>query len=155
MKLKLTLTAVLMLSAAAAGEASAQCAVQPSCASLGYTLTSTSNCIGAVLRCPFDTSRLYCTQKSEVLNQIKLNWSARTVLNEQSYYYVPKNGVIMGTFQDRKNIGSFIKINGYEFGTFTGLEKQRGFVYANVSQGDSVFVNAGWVYVYFIPYSGI
>ena len=75
MKLKLTLTAVLMLSAAAVGDASAQCAVQPSCASLGYNLTSTSGCLGTATKCPFE-NKYNCITQSNLSNYSKnsSNW---------------------------------------------------------------------------------
>ena len=55
---------------------------------------------GIVLKCPFDKSKYYGTQKSEVLNQIKPNWARRISLSDSVYikgndingYFVPFSG---------------------------------------------------------------
>ena len=47
------------------------CATPPSCASLGYTLTLTTDCIGTPLKCPFDTSKIQCTTKTDAMNKLK------------------------------------------------------------------------------------
>ena len=43
------------------------CATPPSCASLGYTLTSTTDCIGTPLKCPFDASKYYCVTQDDIV----------------------------------------------------------------------------------------
>ena len=52
----------LCLSVLLAGQAQAQtCIPTPDCAGLGYTETS---CSGAFLRCPFDTSKMFCASSA-------------------------------------------------------------------------------------------
>ena len=44
--------------------AKAQCAVQPSCSSLGYNLSSTSGCLGTAVKCPFENKYNCITQSN-------------------------------------------------------------------------------------------
>lgn len=79
-----------------AADVSAQCATQPSCSSLGFTLTSTSNCVGNVLRCPFDTSKIYCTQKSEVTGAVMPKYSNRVSRSVGTSYTASSDGYLIG-----------------------------------------------------------
>ena len=71
MKLTTIALGVIAGSALAYNAYSLTCAQQPTCDSLGYTLTSTTDCIGTVLKCPFNTARYYCTTKTEALNKLQ------------------------------------------------------------------------------------
>ena len=44
--------------------AKAQCAIQPSCSSLGYNLSSTSGCLGTAVKCPFENKYNCITQSN-------------------------------------------------------------------------------------------
>ena len=50
--------------------AKAQCAVQPSCSSLGYNLSSTSGCLGTAVKCPFE-NKYNCITQSDLSNYSK------------------------------------------------------------------------------------
>ena len=58
------------------------------------------------------------------------------------------------TCYDITNYGSFITINGRKIGSLTGDIKQRTFFYANVSKGDTLYIDANDVNAVFIPYYG-
>ena len=64
------------------------CGSQPSCASLGYTLSSSANCVGTVLKCPFDTSKFYCAQKSDVSAVLMPNYGSAQALSVNTKYTV-------------------------------------------------------------------
>ena len=63
---KLTIGATLLLTTAFSGaEVKAQtCAIPPTCDSLGYTM-SEADCDGAVIKCPFDTTKVYCPKLAQ------------------------------------------------------------------------------------------
>ena len=65
-----------------------------------------------------------------------------------------QNGIIIGAGYDITNYGSFITINGRKIGSLTGDIKQRTFFYANVSKGDTLYIDANDVNAVFIPYYG-
>ena len=124
-KLLMTIGAAALLAGSAQAADNYTCATPPSCATLGYTLTSTSNCIGAVLRCPFDTSRLYCTTKTEALNTLKQeivtaampDYSRRQSRSLGSTYTASTNGYLIGVdyYNQTDSGGSFnIYINGVD-----------------------------------------
>ena len=48
---------ILVSSVTMTGTVRAECVPSPDCASIGYTATS---CDGGFVRCPFDTSKLFC-----------------------------------------------------------------------------------------------
>ena len=50
MKLSILLAGSILTSAIAGNAYAQTCGAQPSCAELGYTLTSTSSCVGNVLK---------------------------------------------------------------------------------------------------------
>ena len=70
-KIMYTLGVTALLGGAAYAADNYTCATPPSCTSLGYTLTSTTDCIGTPLRCPFDTSKIQCTTKTEAVDKLK------------------------------------------------------------------------------------
>ena len=80
------------------------CATQPTCAELGYTLTSTTDCIGTVLKCPFDKTKYYCTTKTEALNKLSADivtaampdYSKRLSRSNNTTYTAATNGFIVG-----------------------------------------------------------
>ncbi|OLA81091.1 MAG: hypothetical protein BHW57_03310 [Azospirillum sp. 47_25] len=131
------------------------CGAQPSCADLGYTYTgSTSDCLSPALKCPFNTSYFNCTKKADTFYQFKLNWSAAGNISGKTNWTAYQNGIIIGQGQDIGNYGSFITINGRKIGSLTGIAKQRTFFYANVSKGDTLYIDANDVSAVFIPYYG-
>ena len=83
--LKLMLLSSVMMLWGAPGQAQT-CATQPTCAELGYTLTSTSSCIGTVLKCPFDKTKYYCTQKTEVTAAVMPDYSKSITLGTGTNY---------------------------------------------------------------------
>ena len=54
MKLSILLAGSILTSAIVGNAYAQTCGAQPSCADLGYTLTSTSGCLGTALKCPFE-----------------------------------------------------------------------------------------------------
>lgn len=64
------------------------CVAAPTCAELGYTLSSTATCAGTALKCPFDKTKFFCTQKSEVYTTILPNYSTRYTLSANTDYTV-------------------------------------------------------------------
>ena len=85
--LKLILLSSVMMLWGSAAQAQT-CATQPTCADLGYTSTATSDCIGTVLKCPFDTSKIYCAKKADVLTVIRPNYSNEVKLSNNVTYTV-------------------------------------------------------------------
>ena len=72
------------------------CATQPTCAELGYTLTSTTDCIGTVLKCPFDKTKYYCTQKTEVTAAVMPNYAKGESRTIGATYIAASDGYIFG-----------------------------------------------------------
>ena len=130
------------------------CGAQPSCADLGYTRTSTDGCLGTALKCPFDKTKYNCVTTGDVFYQFKLNWSAAGNISGKTNWTAYQNGIIIGAGYDITNYGSFITINGRKIGSLTGNIKQRTFFYANVSKGDTLYIDANDVNAVFIPYYG-
>ena len=60
----------LLMAFSSASVQAQSCAQSPSCESLGYNLTSTSECIGTALKCPFD-NRYNCVTANDVINKIR------------------------------------------------------------------------------------
>ena len=56
-KIGVTICYILISSMSMVGTVKAECTPTPDCASIGYTATS---CEGGFVRCPFDTSKLFC-----------------------------------------------------------------------------------------------
>ncbi len=100
------LSAAVMFASAIASPAGAAevCATAPTCAELGYTLTSTTNCVGTPLKCPFDKTKYYCTTKQEAAAAAMPDYSQRQGRSIGSTYTAATNGFLVG--YDRYNGGS-------------------------------------------------
>ena len=135
MKLTTIALGVIAGSALAYNAYSLTCAQQPTCDSLGYTLTSTSDCIGTVLKCPFNTARYYCTTKTEAINKLQQDivtaampdYSKMVSRSNGTIYTAATNGFIFG--YDRYN-GS-----GWATGTTILIDGRNVRVNTDQSQG--------------------
>ena len=63
MKLSILLAGSILTSAIAGNAYAQTCGAQPSCAELGYTLTSTSSCVGNVLNVPLTKLNITALRK--------------------------------------------------------------------------------------------
>lgn len=72
----------LLMAFSSASVQAQSCAQSPSCESLGYNLTSTSECIGTALKCPFD-NRYNCVTANDVINKMGPDYTRRTYLNRR------------------------------------------------------------------------
>lgn len=70
----------LLMAFSSASVQAQSCAQSPSCESLGYNLTSTSECIGTALKCPFD-NRYNCVTANDVINKMGPDYTRRKRLN--------------------------------------------------------------------------
>ena len=95
--------------------AKAQCAVQPSCSSLGYTYTgSTSDCVNTPMKCPFNTSYFNCVKKADALAKLQAdivtaampNYSKREHRLNNIEYIAQTNGFIFGYDQGQCDAGN-------------------------------------------------
>ena len=133
------------------------CGEQPSCSDLGYTYSgSTSDCVGATLKCPFDTSKFYCTKKADVFSNMSLNWYSKETINPNTTYYPTKYGFVIVTALDKGNGEVSLRINGI---TFTGTHHEGGmqFYAVPVKPGDTIYVtsyNRSQDKAYFVPFKG-
>ena len=136
--------------------AKAQCAVQPSCSSLGYTYTgSTSDCVNTPMKCPFNTSYFNCTKKADAVKNMVLDWSKKKSINlTSSTYYPTSYGIVIGRIQDISNVGAGVYINGITAAT-TGVENMFTSFYAQVAPGDSVSASGRSPNFYFVPYKNL
>ena len=64
MKLSILLAGSILTSAIVGNVYAQTCGAQPSCADLGYTLTSTSGCLGTAVKCPFENKYNCITQSN-------------------------------------------------------------------------------------------
>ena len=64
MKLSILLAGSILTSAIVGNAYAQTCGAQPSCADLGYTLTSTSGCLGTAVKCPFENKYNCITQSN-------------------------------------------------------------------------------------------
>ena len=118
MKLTTIALGVIAGSVLAYNAYSLTCAQQPTCDSLGYTLTSTSDCIGTVLKCPFNTARYYCTTKTEALNKLQQDivtagmpdYSQAASRSNNVTYTAATNGFIIGIDYREAQGGSNVEI---------------------------------------------
>ena len=67
MKLSIMLSVGVCASVLAYNAYSLTCGAQPSCADLGYSLTSTADCIGVPLKCPFDKTKYNCVTQDDIV----------------------------------------------------------------------------------------
>ena len=64
-----------------------------SCSELGYTKTSTSGCLGYVLKCPTDESKIFCFTREEIVKKLMPDWSsAQSKTSSNSYSWMSANG---------------------------------------------------------------
>ena len=100
--------------------AKAQCAVQPSCSSLGYTYTgSTSDCVNTPMKCPFNTSYFNCTKKADALAKLQADivtaampdYSKAVSRNNNMIYTAATNGFIFGFDAHQNDAGSCSSCN--------------------------------------------
>ena len=154
MKLSILLAGSILTSVIAGNAYAQTCGAQPSCADLGYTLTSTSSCVGNVLKCPFDKTKYYCTQKSEVFSNMALNWNNIKTFNKS--FYPTQYGFVFATMRDVGDGAVSITVNGINF---QGSEHTNGvqFYAVPVKPGDNINVvsyNASLDRFYFVPFAG-
>ena len=140
------------------------CAQQPTCDSLGYTLTSTSDCIGTVLKCPFNTARYYCTTKTEALNKLTQDivtagmpdYKSLTSRSNGTTYTASTNGYLMGMdfLEGSKGCSVEIWVNS----SMVRVEGQQTDWSRNswtypVKKGSTYRVSASgcWMAYYFVP----
>ena len=155
-KMIYTLGLIGLISGVANAADNYTCATPPSCASLGYTLTSTTDCIGTPLKCPFDPSRYYCAKKSEVFSNMALNWNAKVSFSAKTYYYPNKYGFIVAVLRDVGAGTVYLKINGINY-IGSGHERDPQFYTIPVKPGDSVYATSyghSEDKLYFVPFAG-
>ena len=113
------LSAAVMFASAIVSPADAAevCATAPTCAELGYTLTSTANCVGTPLKCPFDKTKYYCTTKQEAAAAATPDYSKAESRSLNNTYKASTDGFIYGVEARFGSCGSYngnvqILING-------------------------------------------
>ncbi len=131
MKLSILLAGSILTSAIVGNVYAQTCGAQPSCADLGYTLTSTADCIGTPLKCPFDKTKYNCVKKNEMVNTIVPNYSSYKNLSANGTTYTVGSGALTSyscgwvLFQSENTnpieVSSEWFINGYKVGTQRGL----------------------------------
>ena len=94
MKLSILLAGSILTSAIVGNVYAQTCGAQPSCADLGYTLTSTADCIGTPLKCPFDKTKYNCVKKNEMVNTIVPNYSSYKNLSANGTTYTVGSGAL-------------------------------------------------------------
>ena len=156
MKLSILLAGSILTSAIAGNVYAQTCGAQPSCAELGYTLTSTADCIGIPLKCPFDKTKYNCTQKSKIFSNMKLAWNRKVSFNRNSNYRVLQYGFIFIFLKDRGNGSVSVSVNGIKF---MGSNHSGGvqFYAIPVSPDDVVYATAyddSYDQSYFVPFAG-
>ncbi len=92
----LAAAALLTPAGAAPANAAEVCATAPTCAELGYTLTSTTNCVGTPLKCPFDKTKFFCTTKQEAAAAAMPDYSKAAGRSLGVTYTAATNGYIVG-----------------------------------------------------------
>ena len=106
MKLSILLAGSILTSAIVGNAYAQTCGAQPSCADLGYTLTSTSSCVGNVLKCPFDKTKYYCTTMADAAAAAMPDYSRRQSRSIGTTYTATTNGFIVGYDQGRCDAGN-------------------------------------------------
>ena len=113
MKLSILLAGSILTSAIVGNAYAQTCGAQPSCAELGYTLTSTSSCVGNVLKCPFAKTKYYCTQKSEGTTVVMPDYNQAFSRNCGTTYTSDKDGYIFGSEAYWDNWSTCKQMSGY------------------------------------------
>ena len=149
------LSAAVIFAAASAAPAKAAevCATAPTCAELGYTLTSTTNCVGTPLKCPFDKTKYYCTQKSEVSIYSSPDYSRARSFSSNVTYTAAQDGCIFGRTSDIEGVGSHVKVNNYEI-VGEHIYPSWQIYFFCLSKGDKYHVLSGIHNNYFVPLKG-
>ena len=156
MKLPIIIVAGTLTAAIAYNAYALTCGAQPSCADLGYTLTSSDDCLGIVLKCPFDKSKLFCTKKSEVFQNMTLDWSKKITISYNQVFNVTKYGCNWGNIIDSGNGVSYYAVNDVKIRA-SAQGDEMSLIFTCVSPGDRVTATVGSIYdnrLYFIPYKG-
>lgn len=149
----LALTLIQHTSQASAAET---CVAAPTCAELGYTLTSTANCVGTPLKCPFDTTKYNCTQKSDAIVAMMPDYKKGRSLAFKTNHYMTENGWINAGAAVNANDGKTLwYINDERVGTAHETGDENSALYP-VVKGDKVYHNglATYNYLTFYPCRG-
>ncbi|MFR1674358.1 MAG: hypothetical protein ACLSWJ_05465 [Alphaproteobacteria bacterium] len=156
MKLSILLAGSILTSAIVGNAYAQTCGAQPSCAELGYTLTSTSSCVGNVLKCPFDKTKYYCTQKSEVFSNMKLDWNRKVSVSYNTTYYVKNYGCLWGNILDIGDGTSYYSVNGTKIrASMQGDDS--ALIFTCLAPGDYITATVGKTgdnKLYFVPFAG-
>ena len=100
MKLSILLAGSILTSAIVGNAYAQTCGAQPSCADLGYTLTSTADCIGTPLKCPFDKTKYNCVVVDDIVpkwNKSEYHYKWDGFSNkDQNTFTMPKTGCVWG-----------------------------------------------------------
>ena len=130
----LAAAALLTPAGAAPANATETCATAPTCAELGYTLTSTTNCVGTPLKCPFDKTKFFCTTKQEAAAAAMPDYSKAAGRSLGVTYTAATNGYIYG--YDKNNSDSW---TGNYYVYIDGRN-------VRISEAQTGFVNVMWTY---------
>lgn len=149
----LAAAALLTPAGAAPANAAEVCATAPTCAELGYTLTSTTNCVGTPLKCPFDKTKFFCTLKSEVSNYSSPDFSRARSFSSNITYTASQDGCIFGRTSDIDQVGSYVSVNSY---TIYGesIHPSWQIYFFCLSKGDRYYVRSEIHNNYFVPLKG-
>ena len=152
----LAAAALLTPAGAAPANATETCATAPTCAELGYTLTSTTNCVGTPLKCPFDKTKFFCTLKSEAITAMMPDYNNGRSLSTKTTHYMTENGWIRAGAaieNDSPKVEWFV--NGHHLGTTFRAGDENSALYP-VAKGDRVYHNgvASYNYLEFFPCRG-
>lgn len=160
------LTALMATPATNSALAAEACATAPTCAELGYILTSSTNCAGTPLKCPFDKTKFYCTTKQEAAAAAMPDYSQALGRSLGVTYTATSNGFIIGYdnqrsepgFREGADGGIQIRINGKDVRL---LSNQVNWATNNwsypVKKGNTYYVNGQgngfplWLVYQFVP----
>lgn len=139
------------------------CTTAPSCESLGY-VNQASDC-SASLKCPFDTSKVFCADSASFKNSIYQamgpDWSKLTQINfcQSSTctwsYTAPGNGIIFRNFgansSDYTSAVKYFVVDKMNGKWLSSYRHQWIFV----SKGDTLSITTKYnIITYFLPYKG-
>ncbi len=113
MKLPIIITAGMLTAAIAYNAYALTCSAQPSCDELGYTLTSTEDCIGTPLKCPFDKSKYNCVTQNDIVPKWETSYYLDKWNNSGSgfnSFRMAKAGCVLGVMGGGGN-RYFIRVN--------------------------------------------
>ena len=113
MKLSILLAGSILTSAIASNAYAQTCGAQPSCAELGYTLTSTADCIGTPLKCPFDKTKYNCVTQNDIVPKWEGSYYLDKWDNSGSGYNsftMAKAGCVLGVMGG-KGDRYFVRVN--------------------------------------------